>query len=77
MSVLIKGGTVVNAELTLRADVICDGGLITAVGADLGFFVRPFATCHRFLQGDGLGIPGPLRTASGVHSHLTQGRMQG
>jgi dihydropyrimidinase len=35
MSVLIKGGTVVNAELSLRADVICDGGVITAVGADL------------------------------------------
>ena len=35
MSVLIKGGTVVNAELSLRADVLCDGGSITAVGRDL------------------------------------------
>jgi dihydropyrimidinase len=35
MSVLIKGGTVVNAELSQRADVICEGGLITAVGPDL------------------------------------------
>ena len=35
MSILIKGGTVVNAEQSLRADVLCDDGLITAVGADL------------------------------------------
>jgi len=35
MSVLIQGGTVVNAEQSVRADVICDGGLITAVGTDL------------------------------------------
>ena len=35
MSVLIKGGTVVNAELSLRADVICDGGLVAAIGTDL------------------------------------------
>jgi dihydropyrimidinase len=35
MSVLIKGGTVINAEQTLRADVLCDGGIITAVGESL------------------------------------------
>jgi len=35
MSVLIKGGTVVNAEQSLQADVVCENGLITAVGADL------------------------------------------
>ena len=35
MTVLIKGGTVVNADLTLRADVLCHDGQITAVGEDL------------------------------------------
>ena len=35
MSLLIRGGTVVNADLSQRADVLCEGGLIRAVGADL------------------------------------------
>lgn len=35
MSVLIKGGTVVTAEHTLRADVLCQGGTIAAVGEHL------------------------------------------
>jgi dihydropyrimidinase len=34
-SVLIRGGTVVNAESSMRADVLCEGGLIRAVGPDL------------------------------------------
>ena len=34
-SVLIRGGTVVNAESSVRADVLCDGGLIRAVGPGL------------------------------------------
>ena len=33
--VLIRGGTVVNAESSFRADVLCEGGLIRAVGPDL------------------------------------------
>jgi dihydropyrimidinase len=36
MSLLIRGGTVVNADLSQRADVLCDGGVIRAVGVDLG-----------------------------------------
>jgi dihydropyrimidinase len=32
MSLLIKGGTVVNAEQSIRADVLCEGGSIVAVG---------------------------------------------
>ena len=32
MTVLIKGGTVVNADRSVRADVLCENGLITAVG---------------------------------------------
>ncbi len=35
MSVLIKGGTVVTAEQTFAADVLCDGGKIVAIGDKL------------------------------------------
>ena len=35
MSLLIRGGTVVNADQSQRADVLCEGGLIRAVGPDL------------------------------------------
>ena len=35
MSLLIRGGTVVNADQSQRADVLCDGGVIRAVGPDL------------------------------------------
>jgi len=34
-SVLIRGGTVINAEASVKADVLCEGGLIRAVGPDL------------------------------------------
>ena len=35
MSLLIRGGTVVNADRRRRADVYCEGGLVKAVGPDL------------------------------------------
>jgi len=35
MTVLIKGGTVVNADRSFRADVLCQDGLIAAVGEGL------------------------------------------
>ncbi|MDH3533990.1 MAG: dihydropyrimidinase [Gammaproteobacteria bacterium] len=35
MTVLIKGGTVVNAERSVRADVLCQDGVITAVGENV------------------------------------------
>jgi len=35
MSVLIKGGTVVTADRSYRADVLCAGGLISAIGESL------------------------------------------
>ncbi len=35
MTVLIQGGTVVNADQSFRADVLCENGLITAVGEGL------------------------------------------
>ena len=35
MAILIRGGTVVNADLSQRADVLVDAGIIKAVGAKL------------------------------------------
>jgi len=35
MTVLIKGGTVINAEHTFAADVLCQDGVITAVGDNI------------------------------------------
>ena len=35
MSVIIKGGTVINADQSFRADVYCDDGIIQAVGPDM------------------------------------------
>ncbi len=35
MGVLVRGGTVVNADRTFRADVYCDKGVIEAVGDGL------------------------------------------
>ena len=35
MAVLVKGGTVVTAEHTWRADVLCTDGRIQAIGTDL------------------------------------------
>ena len=35
MGILIKGGTVVNADRAVRADVYCDGGVIRSVGGNL------------------------------------------
>ena len=35
MTTVIKGGTIVTADLTYEADVLIDGGMITAIGTDL------------------------------------------
>lgn len=35
MSILIRGGTLVTAELTFRADVLTEGGIIAAIGENL------------------------------------------
>ncbi len=35
MSVLIRGGTVVNSDHSRRADVLVDGGTIAAIGPQL------------------------------------------
>ncbi|GGC82233.1 dihydropyrimidinase [Undibacterium terreum] len=35
MSILIRGGTIVNADREFRADVLCEGGKIVAIGENL------------------------------------------
>jgi len=35
MSIVIRGGTIVNADQTLKADVYCENGKIKAIGVDL------------------------------------------
>ena len=35
MAILIRGGTVVNGDAEVRADVLCDGGRVVRVGLDL------------------------------------------
>ena len=35
MTLLVRGGTVVTAEQSIRADVLCEDGMIVAVGPDL------------------------------------------
>jgi dihydropyrimidinase len=62
MSVLIRGGTVVNADREFRADVLCDGGKILAVGLQLE------APAHaQVIEADGLYVmPGGIDP----HTHM-------
>ena len=50
MGTIIKGGTVVTADHTIKADVICDGETIANIGADLeipaGFEVIDASGCY-------------------------------
>ena len=62
MSVLIKGGTVVNAESSTRADVLTEGGLIRAIGADL----QAPAGCTLVDAGGALVMPGGIDP----HTHM-------
>jgi len=61
-SVLIRGGTVVNAESSVRADVLCEGGLIRAIGPDLS---AP-ADAVRVDAGGALVMPGGIDP----HTHM-------
>ena len=61
MSVLIKGGTIVNAESSTRADVLTEGGLIRAIGPDL----QAPAGCTIVDAGGALVMPG------GIDPHTT------
>ena len=62
MSVLIKGGTVVNAESSARADVLTEGGLIRAIGPDL----QAPAGCTIVDAGGALVMPGGIDP----HTHM-------
>ena len=47
MSTVIKGGTIVTADMTYQSDVLVDGGVITAIGKDLkGDKVIDAAGCY-------------------------------
>ena len=61
-SVLIRGGTVVNADTSVVADVLCQGGLITAIGAGL----QGPAGCEVIDAGGLLVMPGGIDT----HTHM-------
>ena len=61
-SVLIRGGTVVNADTSVVADVLCQGGVITAVGTGL----QAPADCEVIDAGGLLVRPGGIDT----HTHM-------
>ncbi|MDE2626826.1 MAG: dihydropyrimidinase [Burkholderiales bacterium] len=62
MSVLIKGGTVINAESSVKADVLTEGGSIVAVGPDL----QAPAGCTIVDAGGALVMPGGIDP----HTHM-------
>ena len=62
MSVIIKGGTVVTAERTFRADVLCADGLVQAIGEGLD---AP-AGCEVVDAGGCLVMPGGIDP----HTHM-------
>ena len=61
MRTLIKGGTIVNADATTRADVLIDGETIAMIGIDLE------ASADRTVDAGGKWvIPGAID----VHTHM-------
>jgi dihydropyrimidinase len=62
MAILIKGGTVVTADQSYRADVYCDDGIIQAIGENLDV---P-AGCEVVDAGDLLVMPGGIDP----HTHM-------
>ena len=61
-SILIRGGTVINAESSIPADVLTEGGLIRAVGPDL----QAPAGCTVVDAGGALVMPGGIDP----HTHM-------
>jgi len=61
-AVIIRGGTVVNADASVRADVLCEGGRIAAIGPDL----KAPAGAEVVDAGGALVMPGGIDT----HTHM-------
>ena len=62
MSLLIRGGTVVNADYSARADVLVDNGKVVAVGPDL----QAPAGCDVVEAGGAYVMPGGIDP----HTHM-------
>ncbi|MCW3476068.1 dihydropyrimidinase [Limobrevibacterium gyesilva] len=62
MSLLVRGGTVVTAERSFRADVLCNGDIIAAVGPG----IEPPAGCEIIDAGGLLVMPGGIDP----HTHM-------
>ena len=62
MTLLVRGGTVVNADQSVRTDVLCDGRQIIAVGPDL----QPPAGATIIDAGGLLVLPGGIDP----HTHM-------
>jgi len=66
MTVLIRGGTVVNADRAFRADVLCSGDKIVAVGANLEGHLEAPAGATIIDAGGQYVMPGGIDT----HTHM-------
>jgi dihydropyrimidinase len=64
--ILIRGGTVVNADCSMRADVLCSEGLISAVGTDLQQSLGLGADTLTVDAGGALIMPGGIDP----HTHM-------
>ena len=83
MTTVIKGGTIVTADLTYVSDVLIDGGVITAIGKDLkgdkvidasGCYVMPGGIDpHTHLEMPFMGTTAYEDFSSGTRAALTGG----
>ena len=75
MTVIIRGGTVVNADASVRADVLCEGGLIRAIGADLQAPAGCRGGRRRRRAGDAGRHRHPHAHGASLHGHGDDGRL--
>ncbi len=83
MTTVIKGGTIVTADMTYESDVLIDGGVITAIGKDLkgdkaldatGCYVMPGGIDpHTHLEMPFMGTTSTDDFSSGTRAALTGG----